>query len=197
MISFNEDVMNKSADELSSDDIRILVDCLNLIDDKLRYKAFLLLSDRAEKYDDVFYYMKIMKDKLKSGNSYQRSIGLMLIAINSKWDKELIIDGIIDDYLASLYDEKPITVRQCIQHLAKIIPYHKHLSDKIAAALMSINISRIKETMQKSILTDILNILLIIRKIKSNNEIEDYIVKALNGGLIDIKTKKNIVKELI
>lgn len=93
--------------------------------------------------------------KLRSTNSYQRSIGIILIAANVKWDKENKIDITIDDYLKILYDEKPITVRQCIQLLSKIVTYKTNLHNKVANELISIDIMDIKPTMRKLILIDI------------------------------------------
>ena len=50
----------------------------------------------------------------------------------------------------------------------------------------------VKETMRKSILLDILNVLLIIRKDHSTDEIESFILKALSGEILDKKSKKQI-----
>lgn len=69
----------------------------------------------------VYTYWDIFREKLKSDNSYQRSIGLMLIADNARWDTQNRMEETIYDYLKCLSDEKPITVRQCIRSLVKII----------------------------------------------------------------------------
>lgn len=177
---------------LKAVDISRLVGYLTEKDDRLRYNSLLLLEYRSEKYDDVYPFWSSFCEKLKSSNSYHRSIGLMLIAANVKWDKENRIDGVIDNYLEILNDEKPITVRQCIQALSKIIPYKIHLHDKIAKELMSINIMDIKLTMRKLILLDIINILVLIRKQRTSGEIDSYISKALTGELLDKKSKKQI-----
>jgi hypothetical protein len=46
--------------------------------------------------------------------------------------------------------------------------------------------------MRKSILTDILNILILIRQYQSTDSIETYITNAITGGLLDRKTAKQI-----
>jgi hypothetical protein len=56
-------------------------------DDTFRYKCFLLLQGRSEKYPDVYPYWELFVQKLDSTNSYQRSLGLMLIAENVRWDQ--------------------------------------------------------------------------------------------------------------
>ena len=177
---------------LQKEEISQLMEWLAEKDDKLRYHTLLLLQYRSEYYDDVYPFWYVFCEKLKSSNSYHRSIGLMLMADNVKWDRENKIDGAIDDYLKILYDEKPIIVRQCIQALGKIVPYKTQLHEKIANELMAINIMDVKQTMRKLILLDILNILALIRKNRTSEEIDGYISKALTGELLDKKSKKQI-----
>ena len=177
---------------LEAEDISQLVELLTEKDDKLRYHSLLLLEHRSEEYDDVYPFWDIFYKKLRSTNSYQRSIGVMLIAANVKWDRENRIDIIIDDYLRILDDEKPITVRQCIQSLGKIVAYRTNLHNKVVNELISIDIMDIKPTMRKLILIDILNILVLIKKHHTSEEIDTYIFKALTGGLLDKKAIKQI-----
>lgn len=59
----------------------------------------------------------------------------MLIARNAKWDTENRMEAVIDEYLTLLRDEKPITVRQCIQALGKVAAAKPDLAGKIAATL--------------------------------------------------------------
>jgi len=58
---------------------------------------------------------------LNSDNSYFRTIGLKLIAINTKWDKENKFKIIVDKYLSFCEDEKLITARLCIQGLTYVL----------------------------------------------------------------------------
>ncbi|UWG98970.1 hypothetical protein LPY66_09330 [Dehalobacter sp. DCM] len=177
---------------LEAEDISLLVEWLTEKDDKLRYHSLLLLEHRSEEYDDVYPFWNIFCEKLKSTNSYQRSIGVRLIAVNVKWDRDNKIDTTINDYLKIIDDEKPITVRQCIQSLIKIVLYRPNLHNKIANELISVDIMDVKPTMRKLILTDILNILLLIKKHQTTEEIDTYIFKALTGGLLDKKAIKQI-----
>jgi len=66
------------------------------------------------------------------------------------------------------------------------------LNDKIASSLISFDIMAVKETMRKSILIDILNVLFIIRLEHKTDEIESFILNALSGEILDKKTKKQI-----
>ena len=181
---------------LDTEDIAILVEWLSDRDDKLRYPCLLVLLERAKVSDDLYKYWEVFRDKLKSGNSYQRSIGLMLLAANTKWDSGGKFEDNFEDYCAILSDEKPITVRQCIQAFSDIVPYKPELCEKIADRLMKIDIAGTKETMRKLFLLDIINILLLIRKTHPSDEIEKYISDALTGGILDSKSKKAVSSAL-
>lgn len=192
LMSIDKNNLQEASKAIDKNDLSQLVEWLSEKDDKIRYQSLLMLQNRSLYSDDVYPFWDIFRRKIKSENSYQRSIGLMLIADNAKWDKDNRIDGTIDEYLTLLNDEKPITVRQSIQSLRNIVPYKSHLHPKIANKIMSINISDIKETMRKLILLDILEILAVIRKHKSTDEIEGYIFNALSGQILDKKAKKQI-----
>lgn len=184
--------LQEASKTVSADDIPQLVEWLSLKDDSVRYTVFLLLQNRSSLANDVYPYWHIFKSKLQSDNSYQRSIGLMLIAENAKWDTENKMEDTIDEHLALLNDEKPITIRQCIQSLGKIALCTPSLNSKIADRLISFNFAAVKETMRKSILLDIINVLLQIREEVKTEEIEAFILNALSGGMLDKKTRKQI-----
>ncbi len=192
LMSVDKDDLLEMSKTVEKEDLPQIVEWLSLKDDKVRYRVLLLLQSISSCSDSVYPFWDIFESKLGSDNSYQRSIGLMLIADNAKWDKDNRLDSTIDMYLMHLYDEKPITVRQCIQGLCKIVPYKTHLHQRIANKLISLKIEDIKETMRKSTLLDILGVLVLIRKLKSSDKIEGYIFSALSGELLDKKSKKQI-----
>ncbi|MGJ4850858.1 hypothetical protein ACH6CV_11450 [Bacillota bacterium Meth-B3] len=192
ILSIEKDALPEAAEALLEQDIARLVEWLSLKDDDVRYRALLLLKQRSTTRDDVYPYFHIFRDKLASANSYQRSIGLMLMAENAKWDKDNRMAEAIDAYLDVLRDEKPITVRQSIQSLRQIVPHAPALAGKITDALISLDLSAVKETMRKSILLDVLNALLLIRRDAPSPAIDDYIMRALSGGVLDAKSKKQI-----
>lgn len=192
MMAIEKSGLPEAAKKLNQEDIPQLVEWLSLKDDNIRYQAFLLLQNRSSFSADVYPYWDVFRRKLPSANSYQRSIGLMLIAENVKWDAENRMEDIIDEYLECLNDEKPITVRQGIQSLGKVVPYKPGLHPKIAGKLILVDLLSVKETMRKSILLDILNVLLLIRKTLQTDEIDNFIFKALTGEILDNKAKKQI-----
>lgn len=61
---------------------------------------------------------------------------------------------------------------------------------------MSLNIWNLRETMRKSILMNILNALTLIKKNQVDDTIENYIINVISGGVLDKKTKKEIVSSL-
>lgn len=183
--------LEKLSKVIDKEDLSFLIDLLNEKDNNIRYQALLLLQHRSALNNDIYPFWDIFLNKLKSKNSYQRSIGLMLIAENTKWDIENKLETTIDQYLMLIDDEKPITVRQCIQCLAKIIPSKKYLM-KIANKLMSVDISCLRTSMKKLILLDILEILILIKKVQTSDEIENYIFNKLSGEILDKKAKQQL-----
>lgn len=194
--SYDKEELNKMALSLNKEDIKQLIEWLTEKDDKIRYPAFLLLQSRSKSYDDIYPYFDIFTDKLKSENSYQRSIGLMLLAQNARWDEAKKIDKVINTYLEFCDDEKPMVVRLCIQGLANIVHYKEELCDKIVDKLTSIDISKRQSTQQKLLLLDILNILLLIKTEVDNKKIEVYINNIKNDNKLDKKIKKEVEKLL-
>lgn len=175
---------------LSKEDIRELTGFLSEKNDELRYKALVLLQHRSAETPDVYPYWEEFQKRLSDGNSYQRSIGALLIAENAKWDAENRLDGCVDEYFKLFQDEKPITARQAIQALGKIIPWKPALRGRIAEALMKIDLSAVKETMRKSLLLDIVGALTAMRKYGGLPEADAYIANALTGGILDKKSIK-------
>ncbi len=180
-----------AAERLSAGDIVQLVAWLCEKRDDIRYPSLLLLESRSRMAGDVYPYRETFREKLKSGNSFQRSIGAILIAENAKWDDGWL-GGVIGEYLDLPNDEKPITVRQCVQHLKDIVPYKPELHGEIAKRLIALDIGGVRETMRKLVLTDILEVLAMIRKENTSDAIENYIMDAMAGGLLDKKAKKHI-----
>jgi hypothetical protein len=98
-----------------------LFENLNSKDGKIRYEAMQELIRISEnKVEWLYDKWFVLLDKLTSENSYQRSIGLMLLANLAKSDLENRMGNVLGDYLKFLEDDKFITSRQCIQNIWKI-----------------------------------------------------------------------------
>lgn len=181
---------------LDNGDIATLVEWLTLKDNNVRYQAFLLLQHRSQGFSDVYPFWDVFRKKLRDANSFQRSIGMMLIAENAKWVDGGRMRDTLDDCFLLLADEKPITVRQCIQSLGKIALVQPDTCAAIAGKLLEFDPGTVSETMRKSVLLDIINTLLVVRKMYGTEKIGEYISNALAGGIIDGKSKKTIEAQL-
>lgn len=180
----------QAAQSITKEDLPQLVELLSQKEDKTRYRALQLLLACCARCDLVYPYWDVFRAKLHHENSYQRSLGALLLAGNAKWDTEHRMDQTIGEYLTLLHDEKPITIRQCIQALEQVLPTHPQLHRRIADALMAIDLLSIKETMRKLVLFDLLHVLVSIRCQQPNEAIDRYLSDALSGGLLDRKSKR-------
>ncbi len=180
------------ASTLTAEDIAELIHLLSTKEDDLRYAAFLTLCARSDSFADVYPYWDVLAAKIGDPNSYQRSIGLMLIARNVKWDSEHRFDTFIEGFLSHCQDEKFITSRQVIQSIPLWVPYAQPHLGRTAQSLMRIDITAFKDTQRKLILLDILHALAAIRTIQSSGEIDAYMHNALTGGLLDKKSVREI-----
>ncbi|NJK95128.1 MAG: hypothetical protein HC905_09635 [Bacteroidales bacterium] len=116
--------------------IEALFEILESKDNKLRYEAFQKLLFLTEKKVTWIYdFWQMLVEKLRSDNSYQRSIGFLLLANLSASDSENKFPEILDDYIGLLNDEKFITSRQCIQKVWKVALNCEQCRGEIVEAL--------------------------------------------------------------
>ena len=192
-----KDRIEEIAEQLSiEEDIPVLIDLLKEKEDNLRYPAFLLLKQRSVISRDIYPYWSIFCDKIANENSYQRSIGIMLIAENVRWDKECRLDDILEEYLSHTEDEKFITSRQTIQSIKIWIKKRPDLSQLVYDRLSSIKVDSLKETQKKLLLIDIIDVFIAMLEIKDNIGIKYYINQALTGAILDKKSVKEIMKRI-
>jgi len=123
----NKNQIGEVSKQLETEDIKFLVNLLDEKNEEIRYAAFLALQSRSEYSPDVYTYWDDFSQKLSSSNSYQRSIGIMLLAENVRWDNQNKFEGLAESYLYHCEDEKFITSRQTIQSINKWISYKENL----------------------------------------------------------------------
>lgn len=153
-----------ASESLTKADIRFLVDTLIETEDAVRYSAFLLLQDNSRLLPNVYEHWDTLEAKLASDNSYQRSLGLMLIAENVRWDKKGKFVSAINKYLTCCTDEKFITARQAIQSLSHILGATDKYDQKIKNHLTHLDILKYKDNQQRLLSKDTLAILKQIEK---------------------------------
>ena len=177
---------------LSAVEIPALVEQLPSAEDKIRYPAFLLLKERSAFRADVYPFWDVFDAKLTDANSYQRSIGAMLISANARHDAAGKLRQSLPRYLALLSDPKPITVRQCAQALPEILRAKPEYAEPICDAILRVSVMDYKDTMRKLILLDFLETLLICRAIAPTPALEEYFFSVLSGNILDDKSKKQL-----
>jgi hypothetical protein len=143
-------------------DVAFLVEQLAEKDDTMRYKAFLLLQANSRLSPLVYAHWSVLEQKLGSDNSYQRSLGVMLLAENVRWDKGGKFGEALPAYLQCCGDEKFITARQAIQGLAQVVKTDSRYNEKIKQRLASLPLGKYKENQQKLLSKDIAAVLKII-----------------------------------
>jgi len=161
--AINKDQILTIAEKLDLSSIAFLVKELAEKDDKMRYNAFLLLQAHSRLKPSVYTYWDELASKLGSDNSYQRSLGVMLLAENVRWDKEGKFKRVIDGYFACCNDEKFITSRQAIQGLTTIMVATDVYNEEFRKRLLALELEQYKETQQKLLKKDIVNVVKAIK----------------------------------
>lgn len=101
--------------------VRESLDNLGSTNDKIRLDALQTILKITEgKVDWVYDVWDDQVARLENGNSYQRSIGIMVLCNLAKSNSENRIEAILDRILAHTRDEKFITSRQCILNAWKL-----------------------------------------------------------------------------
>ena len=132
--------------------VQDLVDGLKDRDDKRAYRCLKQLEEISIRSAEVYPFFDTFAEMLNNTNSYIRTRGIVLIAVNARWDVDCKIDEIIDEYLEHILDDKPITARQCIKALPSIAKYKPDLKNDIENALRRANPLRYKGSMQSLVL---------------------------------------------
>ena len=139
-----------------------LVQALRDKDHNYGWACFKKLQEKSLSSAAVYQYFDEFAAMLEDKNSYVKNRALLLIAANARWDKKGKTDQIIEIYLNLLADEKPVTVRQCIQALPEIIKHRPHLKKLVLSALKKIKLQEYKESMQPLLAKDLENALALI-----------------------------------
>lgn len=132
---------------------------------KYAYQCMKQLESESIRSDTVYPYFHIFEELLDNTNSYFRTRAIILIAANTKWDRENKIDEIIDQLLKHVEDEKPITARQCIKVLPSVARYKPHLTSDIIWALRNAKTYMYQDSMKTLVDKDINKALKCIDKI--------------------------------
>lgn len=191
----HKDNLSDLVDKIDEEDVRFLVSLLKEKDDNIRYAAFLLLQTLSNNNNQVYKYWDIFEKMIDEDNSYQRSLGLMLISENIKWDKEDKFRMVCNKYLQHCDDEKFITARQCIQRLNKIIEFTSKYNGIIQDSLLQIDLNKRKDSQKGLLLMDIIGVLGNMSREKMDERVETFFKKEYELG--NSKLKKELKKYLM
>ena len=113
-----------------------------------------IISESME--SDVWYeFFDDFASLLNHPKSLVRNRILHILAANAQWDDANRFDAILDDYLAHVTDEKPITARQCIKALAQVGRAKPQYIPRILARFHSADLSTYKDSMRPLIERDL------------------------------------------
>ena len=121
---------------MKSKGIDIYIDNLGSKDDNIRYNALqeiLKITEQPVEWFEEYY--KIFVDKLDSDNSYQRSIGMMVLCNLVKNESKNEYKEILPKIMKLVDDEKFITERQYLQNIWKIAVHESKYKVKIVKQL--------------------------------------------------------------
>lgn len=112
--------------------IQKYIENLASTDDRVRLDALQnLLKITESKVDWIYEVWDLLLEKLDHENSYQRSIGVMLLCNLAKSDIENRLGISLDRLFVHTKDEKFITSRQCIQNIWKAAAANKSNGEKV------------------------------------------------------------------
>lgn len=112
------------------------------------HEACQAIEALCEESDAPYRYAEEYVRLLDSSSSLARNRGLALVAAVARWDSDGHLDGVIGKYLACLRDPKPITVRQCIQHMPKLARSKTQLQQMLADTLAEADFSGYADSMR-------------------------------------------------
>lgn len=124
-------------------------------DDKYACAIADKIISESQETDEWYEYFDDFASLLDHPKSLVRNRVLYILAANAQWDDENRFDTILDDYLAHVSDEKPITARQCIKALAQVGKAKPQYIPKIIGCLHSADLSKYKDSMRPLIEKDI------------------------------------------
>ena len=113
------------------------------------------IISESQDTDAWYEYFDTFASLLNHPKSLVRNRALYILAANAQWDDENLFDAILEDYLAHITDEKPITARQCIKALAQVGQSKPEYIPRITEALREADLSKYKDSMRPLIEKDI------------------------------------------
>ena len=123
-------------------------------DDKYACAIADKIISESQDTDEWYEYFDTFASLLNHPKSLVRNRILYILAANAQWDDENRFDAILEDYLAHITDEKPITARQCIKSLVQVGMAKPQYIPRIIDCFRSADLSKYKDSMHPLIEQD-------------------------------------------
>lgn len=123
-------------------------------DDKYACAIADKIISESQDTDEWYEYFDEFALLLNHPKSLVRNRVLYILAANAQWDDENRFDAILEDYLAHITDEKPITARQCIKTLVQVGMAKPQYIPRILSCFHDADLSKYKDSMRPLIEKD-------------------------------------------
>ena len=123
-------------------------------DDKYACAIADKIISESQDTDEWYEYFDAFASLLNHPKSLVRNRVLYILAANAQWDDENRFDAILEDYLAHITDEKPITARQCIKTLVQVGMAKPQYIPRILSCFHDSDLSKYKDSMRPLIEKD-------------------------------------------
>ena len=123
-------------------------------DDKYACAIADKIISESQDTDEWYEYFDAFASLLNHPKSLVRNRVLYILAANAQWDDENRFDAILEDYLAHITDEKPITARQCIKTLVQVGMAKPQYIPRILSCFHDADLSKYNDSMRPLIEKD-------------------------------------------
>lgn len=123
-------------------------------DDKYACAIADKIISESQDTDEWYEYFDAFASLLNHPKSLVRNRVLYILSANAQWDDENRFDAILEDYLAHITDEKPITARQCIKTLVQVGMAKPQYIPRILSCFHDADLSKYKDSMRPLIEKD-------------------------------------------
>jgi len=134
--------------------VQEIISMLTAKDDKYACAIAEKIISESLDTDEWYEYFNTFASLLNHPKSFVRNRVLHILAANAQWDDENRFDAILDDYLAHVTDEKPITARQCIKALTQVGKAKPQYIPRIIGCFRCADLSKYKDSMRPLIEQD-------------------------------------------
>ena len=121
---------------------------LTATDDKYACAIADKIISESQDTDKWYEYFDAFASLLNHPKSLVRNRVLYILAANAQWDDENRFDAILEDYLAHITDEKPITARQCIKTLVQVGMAKPQYIPRILSCFHDADLSKYRDSMR-------------------------------------------------